>query len=504
MNLSPESHEQTPEEIEITQETQETREGSPQEKKEMSVAFREFSEKVASLATPEEKIGTGLQFMKTSISQDTAPNFRDFWDARKTVLAFFKENINPAIRSKLWNEYVELTVEARRLKEILEEQSAFAVEQIDLAITALEGDVQNFNDLLATVPDIVFSEQTPTILAKFEQYNRIQRELNLFNTLASRLNGLRKEVIKTDMRMRYKTKFFKRLSQVGDHIFPKRKELIEKVSAEFQSDIDQFILAHFKGDEIIGAPYYALREEIKALQGTAKLLTLSSGVFNRTRVKLSECWDKIKVLEKEHKKEIFAKKQQSQENRKIIEKKIEELEPKAQEMSLQDLNLAIEEISKEMKEIELHRSDVFFLRDQFARLRAPYIAAQEEKAKAIEEAEKEKIRIRQEKVNEIKDLLSNAIQDEMAESADLEKMVSDVKDEIKSLGLTKTQIQIFDRLFRQIKDRIVECKEKALMQLSDDDREALNDLRSILEQKKERRQEIKDQIEFYRKEIHRS
>src|SRR3989344_8498985 len=173
---------------------------SPSENQEQKISplFKEFTEKLSSLPTPEEKIACGLTFMQSSISQEGSPRFREFWEARRIVLPFFKENLNPAIRSKLWNEYVELTVEARRLKEILEEQSAFAVEQIDLAITALEGDVQNFNDLLATVPDIVFSEQTPTILAKFEQYNRIQRELNLFNTLASRLNGLRKEVIKTD------------------------------------------------------------------------------------------------------------------------------------------------------------------------------------------------------------------------------------------------------------------------------------------------------------------
>ena len=141
--------------------------------------------------------------MRGSISQEGSPRFREFWESRRLVLPFFKENLNPAIRAKLWGEYVELTVEARRLKEILEEQSAFAMEQIDLAIQAIEGDLSNFENLLGQQGDISFPEVSQTILQKADVYNRIQRELNLLNTLASRLNGLRKEIIKTDMRIRF-------------------------------------------------------------------------------------------------------------------------------------------------------------------------------------------------------------------------------------------------------------------------------------------------------------
>src|SRR3989344_8936758 len=193
-----------------------------QKEREVSAIFREFEEKMSLFATPEEKIASGLSFMRSSISQEGTPRFREFWDARKLVLPCFKANINPAIRSKLWGEYVELTVEARRLKEILEEQSAFAMEQIDLAISALENDLGNLETLFAQGREIVFPEQSPTIKAKASLYNQIQRELNLLNTLASRLNGLRKEVIKTDMRIRFKTKFFKRFSELGDRVFPKR------------------------------------------------------------------------------------------------------------------------------------------------------------------------------------------------------------------------------------------------------------------------------------------
>jgi len=483
MISTPDSPEQTPE---------------TESKREMSPAFKEFEEKLALLPTPEEKIALGLAFMRSSISQEGTPRFREFWEARKLVLPCFKENINSAIRSKLWSEYVDLTVEARRLKEILEEQSAFAIEQIDLAITGFEADIANLEAILAQSAHIEFPDQSPTIQAKVGVYNQIQRELNLLNTLASRLNGLRKEVIKTDMRMRFKTKFFKRLSQIGDHVFPKRKELIEQISQEFIRDVEQFAARHFQGDQVVGAPYFALREEIKALQGMAKVLTLSSGAFNKTRLRLSECWDKVKVLEKEHKKEVNAKRQATDANRQALEQKIDELAGK--EMAMGDLEKAIDEISKEMRVVDLHRQDVLSLKDKLAKLRAPHLAAQEEKAKALEAAEKEKIRLKREKITEVKERIAHLLKKGGEEEA-LEQAYNELKEEIKNLGVTKTDQQQFDRSMRQLKDLIAEAKERALLNLSEDDRSALESLRAALEQKKKRRQEIKDQIEQYRKTL---
>src|SRR5581483_9593530 len=110
------------------------------------------------------------------------------------------------------------------------------------------------------------------------------------------------------------------------------------ISAEFERDIEHFVSAHFKEEGVVGAPYYALREEIKSLQGMAKLFTLSSGVFTRTRLRLSECWDKVKVLEKEHKKEVLEKKQASSQQRQTIQTKIDALKEKASELSFLQLN----------------------------------------------------------------------------------------------------------------------------------------------------------------------
>jgi len=481
----------------------EQRPDEPREKPSLSPMLKEFSEKLSSFATPEEKISHGLQFMRGSISQEGSPRFREFWEARRFVLPFFKENLNPAIRSKLWAEYVELTVEARRLKEILEEQSAFAMEQIDLAIKSLENEIANAESLLAQAVEIPFPQTSQTIQQKTGVYNQIQRELNFLNTLASRLNGLRKEVIKTDMRIRFKTKFFKRLSDLGDHIFPKRKELIDAVSAEFEKDVDQFVSHHFKGGEVVGAPYYALREEIKALQGMAKLLTLSTSVFTRTRLKLSECWDQVRVLEKEHKKEVFERKQASSEQRQPIQAKIDALRESIKDksdMSLRDLDKEIDQIYDEMRKVTLNRDDVRSLRDELSQLRAPFIRAQEQKARDLEEAEKEKLRLKKEKIAGIKEKIAQLTKE--GDRIELDSLLSahqEILNEIEQLEMSKIDKQQIDRLLRHLRDLVADKKEHSLLNLSEDDKKTLENLRTVLTQKKQRRQEIKEQLEMHRK-----
>lgn len=468
----------------------------------ISPAFQAFKEKLASFPTHEEKIAHGLQFMRSSISQEGSPRFREFWEARREILPCFKENLNPAIRSKLWNEYVELTVEARRLKDILEEQSAFAMEQIDLAVKSIEGDLLNLDVLLGQMGDISFPSSSETIGEKSAVYTKLQRELNLLNALASRLNGLRKEIIKTDMRIRFKTKFFKRLSELGDQIFPKRKELIEQVSSEFEKDVEKFIAKYFQGDVVSGAPYYAMREEIKSLQAMAKVLTLNSAVFNRTRLSLSQCWDKIKVLEKEHKKEVFEKKQASSEQRQEIQARIEALKERVSELSLKDLDKEIDAIARDMRAIALHRDDVYGLRDELAKLRAPYIAAQEQKARELEEAEKEKLRLKKEKITQIKEEIISLTKD--APQLELDSLLirfNELLENIEQLEAPKIEKQQIERTLRVLKDLVADRKEHSLLNLSDDDLKTLENLRTILQQKKQRRQEIKEQVETYRKTL---
>lgn len=473
---------------------------APRKAPEFSEAFKAFLESLQQLATPEEKLAAGLSFMRSSISQEGTPHFKEFWEARSVLLPFFRENLNPIARTKLWAEYVELTVEARRLKEILEEQSAFAIEQIELAIEALSSDVENFDQLVGQIEPIVCPQDCQSLLKEFEKYEDIQKELSLLNALAGRLSGLRKEVLKTDMRMRNRSKIFKKLSELGDLIFPRRKERIEAISLAFSQDVAAFASAHFGQSGVRGAPHFALREEIKALQNLAKVFTLSSKAFNETRLELSRCWDQLREVEKERRKEIADKRQASSEQKNQIQQKLDLL--KGKELSEEELHRELEPIQQEIRSTPLDREDLRHLYHEIDLLRQPHLAEQEKRAREAEEAERERLKQKKEQGEALKKRLQNCL--DQGTSLPLEELQVEgvsLEKEGAAIGFSKMEKQQWDRQIRSLRNLIAEKKEEALLSLSDDDKKALETLYLVLQQKKERRQEIKAQLEIYRKTL---
>jgi hypothetical protein len=260
------------------------------------------------LGSVEEKIRAYLDFMRAAISHKT-PRFKEYWDAKRECLPFFKEFIAPHVRSELWNSYIELSTEAKHLKTLLDEQSAFAMEQIDLAIQAVEADLDRMQELLAQTPEICFPTESRSLGSKQEFYVTLQRELLLLNTLAARITSFRKEVIKTEMRIRFKNKLFERLSKAGDKVFPRRKELIQQISAEFLKDVMQFAETSFTQDNLAKQPRFELRDEIKMFQYFAKELTLDTQTFTKTRLELSRLWEVLKEKDQERRQEQAAPKE---------------------------------------------------------------------------------------------------------------------------------------------------------------------------------------------------
>ncbi len=473
------------------------------EKKPFSSQFAEFVKEFESKDGPESKIRSCIDFMRGSLAHSGTPRFKDFWEARKLCVPLFKENISAKVRSQLWSEYIELSTEAKRLKEILDEQSAFAVEQIELAILGLEQDLENYQAVLHQSNEAVVPSDCITLKEKKTSYNDLQRELNLLNTLASRVNALRKEVVKTEMRIRIKNKLLERLSLCGDKIFPKRKELIKTISQEFVQDVEQFVHGHFHATGASNVPMYALREEIKVLQSIAKVLTLNTQAFTETRLKLSECWDVIKNWEKERRKETQQKREAYQQNYDLV---MEKIKPFAEaclgEISQEECNRQSAEIFDFMKTVELGREEVRELREEvFKAKRGP-----QERAREIEQERQRKEReaenARRAAAAALKEELTEILQ--KAEGMDLDALTEKSDALIARFAdmvLAKAEKQIYDRLFRQLKDALNEKKEKALLNLSEDDMIALDKLNAALEERKERRQEIKNQLESYRKHL---
>lgn len=451
----------------------------------------------------EKKLRLSLEFMRQILAQENTTRFKEFWEVRKLCLSLFKEDIPASVRADLWTVYTELASEAKQLKEILDQQSAFAVEQIELAIQALEKDVANIEVLREQIADVLLPEECFSLQKNRELYSSIQHELQLLNTLAMKINSLRKELLKTEMRIRIKNKLLTRISACGSQVFPKRKELIKQISELFGQDVELFIQSQFqfREGETKLIPSYTLREEIKHLQQIAKILTLNTHVFTETRLKLSSFWDEIKNYEKERKKITQEKKLLFKQNFDLVSEKIQ-LFAKAcdEEVSLQECDQQMMEILHFMRTVQLGREEVQVLKEQLYNVKKPVL----EKAREIQKIHIEKL---QEKEKEKKDRLENLVNDlkgliQQASELSLEQLTSQNKALEKIFDQTQwkqAEKHMLDRLFKQVKDLIHDNKEKMLMLLSKDDQKALEELHVVLSEKKNRRKELKEQLEQYRK-----
>jgi hypothetical protein len=483
--------------------TETTKDTSPKVKKEKknSTHYDLFLKEYENAEGSEAKLQLTMDFMELSLAQAGSPHFKSFWDARNICLELFKENISQNLRAEMWGKYTELSKEARRLKEILDEQSSFAAEQIEIAIKALENDLEQTEQQIEKSQGVDFGMQAESFKDKYSFYENMQRKLNLLNTQASRINALRKELIRTEMRIKVKNKFFQRLSAIGDKVFPQRKDLIKDVSTEFSNDIDAFIQEYFADNKIEDALFY-LREEIKALQGLAKLLTLNTHSFTHTRMRLSDCWDKLKGVEKERKKERAQQKVYYKQNVDSVLEKIKAFSEAFAngEMSIANANQAMDEISSFMRSVELGRDEVKYLREEIQIARKPLLdklkAADDERHSQEIERELQKKKMVDDLKLEVEQLLENSAE------FDAERIVVEqtaLLTKITASKLNKIEKNDLEKRLKALKDIISDKKEQAMMSLSEDDREALVQLTTVLNQRKERRQEIKNQLENLRK-----
>lgn len=482
--------------------TDEKQESSAREEssKKPTAKMLAFQAELDSLSGSEEKLQHAVSRMESALAQAGNPDFRTFWDIRKVCLDLFKENPNSPLRLILWNKYTELSKEARRLKEILDEQSAFAAEQIEIAIQGIEKELTDNEQFLQEFPEPDFIIDTPIFKAKRPFYQHIQKELNLLNAQASRINALRKELIKTEMRVRQKNKFFQRLSEAGDKVFPRRKQLIKEVSDQFLNDVNQFIDDHFKAS-ISEHSLFNLREEIKALQGFAKILTLNTFAFTTSRTSLSTCWDEIKKLEKERKKERSAQRETFKQNTEVILAKIQEFNQAFDSgLSVTDALKQIDEITSQMRDVELGRFELKTLRDELQNSRKKI----QEKQKLEEEERisrtQEKDRLKRNLITQFKTEIDSLVKSAQTKTPEeIEGERDQFLQKISEAGFAKSEKQELERLLKPLRDIVAEMRENALLVLSEDDKQAMQQLKEVLKQKQERRKEVKEQLEILRK-----
>ncbi len=466
-----------------------------------SPLFQALLSEIESFEEVERKLERAIHFMELAISQSGSPHFKDFWDAKKLCIDLFKSNINPSVRVHLWTRYSELCLEARKLKEIFDEQSAFAVEQIEMALSAIEADIGNIETFLDKSTPVDFLADCRFLADRVDDYAILQRELNLLNVFATKTTALRKELVKTEMRIRNKNRFFQRLSQVGDKIFPRRKELIHQISELFKQDIDRFIQVSFS-QEAKTQELFDLREEIKAFQNIAKLLTLNTEAFSHTRQRLSECWDSIKLLVQERKKAAGEQRALFKQHKDAFLEEIEALKKGFHDgtVTAKAVDEKIDDISSRMRKTQLGKIEIRVLRDEIRALRDEAY----EKVRSTQDQEKNVVRERQvknkSKLEEIKKALEGLVAKLESETAEeLMKEVAALVRQLAQLAIPEAEKLHVEKEIHQFRDRVQQKRAQSILSLSQDDQVKLTALQGMLQEEQLARQALKARLEAHRK-----
>ncbi len=459
-----------------------------------SEKFERFRAELEGKEKLEEKLRCCLFFMKEALSQEKIPAFRDFWEAKRLCLFLFKESLPGRVRMILWKEYLEITEEVREVKKVLDEQSSFAEEQIDLAIQGLKEELNNFS---TQVKEVRFDVPSSLKLQNRTVYEEKQRELDLFNFYAGRLQALRKELIKTQMRIRSKNRFFGELSKVGDQIFPRRKELIQEISSACEEDIDRFVSKEFS---LSSPPYFGLKDQIKALQGFAKALTLSTSSFNKVREALSGCWEQIREKERNFREERAEQREETKKKLQGLSPKIEALKEEALSFSvtLEEAEKKARALVEEVKELRVGRDEMKSLRSELDGILKPLVdkvREEEQKQKAAEEEKKrERIEKQEALFTHVRELL------DQAEGMELKPLLDKweaLQKEGEGLFGEGTKGAILESRLGAIFDHVQEKKWESI--LEENGEGLTSSLHLLLEERIKEKRKVKGAIEAYRK-----
>lgn len=366
-------------------------------------SVEDFQKNLENTKSVDEKLKLCIEAMKGSLSSSSSPNFKLFWDVRSKCMDYFKNpEVTHALKGQLWNEYIELTQQARSLKKILDEQSSFEVEQISKAIEALEENVDYLLEHRNFEP-LKLSSKPKSLSEVIRELAFEQALVEQLNTRITQLEALRNELQKVEIRLGVRNKLYKHLSKIGDKLFPKKKELTKSISTAYIDSIQAFIKDHPLNTS--RKPSLAfLREEIKLFQMLSKELSLSTQAFKKSRDLLSKFWDSIKEEGQKLKENREKKKGLYQENlKKILEKAQSFAESfKSNSLSEGDAKRLFKELTSLFKDLELGPDELKVARAEVNGVKGLMVSKEERQEQEKRDRISNELRHREEKQEELK------------------------------------------------------------------------------------------------------
>src|SRR3989338_3481147 len=258
-------------------------------------SFSQIMEKLKGNLTLQERLKIALDFMGNALRTVPKAVMRDFWMMKRECLTLFKQSMHPEERRVFWGEYSKLLDEAHQIQKLHDADSAFEVEQLQLAIDAMHKAIATFS--AEDVPlEIDASLKIPGHIKE------LQKEIMFYQPMASRYFDLRKELLSMEIRLSQKNKLLADLGKMKDTILNRKRECIEKLSEHVTADVENFIETQFDmaGKSVRqNAKAFHLKGEIKRFQSMIRNLAVSSPVYRTLRERLSLCWDIAQKFDEE-------------------------------------------------------------------------------------------------------------------------------------------------------------------------------------------------------------
>ena len=150
----------------------------------------------------------------------------------------------------------------------------------------------------------------------------------------------------------------------------------------------------------------------------------------------------------------------------------------------------------------LGRDEVHFLKDEIAKARTPVYERERKVQHAREKEIEESQRQRRDKIEDFKRRLQEACDQVLEKSVEeLLSLKDELNKQLTALSATHAEKELLEHSLKELRDRIIDKKEKAIASLSDEERNSLQHLKQMLEEWKAQKQEIRTQLETYRKAL---
>lgn len=433
----------------------------------------------------DKKLELSIKFMRAALGEGKKAQFRDFWRIKKVCLELFKGEIHPVKRAIFWADYTTLLTEAHELQKILEEQTSFQVEQIDLAIAGLEKEMQEKETRVLKNDPKDFHSLPHSI-----ELTKLCQEVGFIESFRMRILDLRRELLALEMRVSLKNKMLDRISKLGDLIFPQRKKLLLEISALLSSDVDKFIQENFDITNHTVKPNahtFSLREKTKDFQFALKHASVTNETYRKIRSQLGQAWEILSEVEKARRVE---RESRSKEEGAFAE----ELFKKASELPLdQSLLESAKDIFLEMREKRVQKEAGRKIREVLDKKISAWEAerAKEEEARLVEknQAKLEHAQMLDRTLNELESFLPKITKMELSKAL---TFFDEKKKLLQSELVEKKQKIRFEQVAFAIEDKILELEASQLEG---------HQIEGILQRRVVLRDSLKEAIQRLREEI---